>query len=102
MDKFQVPQFIETETTLVGPLTLKQFLFVGGGVALIAMEYIFLSGVFFAIFALLTAGFFGALAFAKVDGQPMLNYLAYGLGYALGAKKYIYKTDQAETTISNK
>ncbi len=91
MPKFQVPQFIETETKLIGPLTLRQFLFVAGGVALTAMAYIVFNGIIFGIAAVLILGFFGALAFAKVDGQPMLNYLAYLVAYLLGSKQYIYK-----------
>ncbi len=92
--KFQVPQFIETETKLIGPLTLRQFMFVAGGVSMTAMAYIFLNGIFFGIAAFLILGFFGALAFVKVDGQPMLNYLAYMLAYTLGSKRYIYDIKQ--------
>lgn len=89
--KFQVPQFLETETKIIGPLTLKQFLFVAGGVSVTALAYILLSGIFFAIVALLALSFFGALAFLKIDGQPFLNYLAYMLAYLLGSKRYIYR-----------
>ncbi len=91
MPKFQVPQFIETETKLIGPLTLRQFLFVAGGVSMTAMAYVFLNGIIFAVVAILILAFFGSLAFVKVDGQPMLNYLAYLLAYTLGSKRYIYK-----------
>ncbi|MCC6934493.1 MAG: PrgI family protein [Candidatus Yanofskybacteria bacterium] len=90
--KFQVPQFIETETKLIGPLTLRQFLFVAGGVSMTAMAYIALNGIYFAIAAILILGFFGALAFVRIDGQPFFNYLAYMLAYTLGAKRYIYRT----------
>jgi uncharacterized SAM-binding protein YcdF (DUF218 family) len=96
--KFQVPQFIETETKLIGPLTLKQFLFVAGGVSMLAVAWILFSGIFFGIAALIILGFFGGLAFGRVDGQPMLNYLAYMLAYGLGSKRAVYKiapqTDQ--------
>ena len=99
--KFQVQQFIETETKIIGPLTLKQFLFVAGGVSMTALEYIMLNGILFAVAALLTISFFGALAFLKIDGQPFLNYLAYMLAYALGAKRYIYriKEDTNQFTV---
>ncbi len=96
MPKFQVPQFIETETKLIGPLTLRQFLFVAGGVSMTAMAYVFLNGIFFAVTAVLVLAFFGSLAFVKVDGQPMLNYLAYLLAYALGSKRYIYKINNGK------
>lgn len=89
--KFQVPQFIENESKIIGPLTLKQFLFVAGGVSTTALAWILLNGILFAVVALLVIGFFGALAFVKVDGQPFLNYLAYVLAYTLGSKRYIYQ-----------
>lgn len=94
MPRFQVPQFIETETKLIGPLTLKQFLFVAGGFSMVAMEYILFSGMIFAILALLTLTFFGALAFVRIDGQPFINYLAYLLAYFLGSKQYLFKPKQ--------
>jgi hypothetical protein len=97
--RFQVPQFIETETKLIGPLTLKQFLFVGGGAAMLAMEFIIFSGFWFLIIALPTAVFFGALAFVKIDGQPFINYLAYLLGYLLGSKQYVFRPKTQEPTI---
>jgi hypothetical protein len=98
--KFQVPQFIETETKLIGPLTLKQFMFVAGGVSMVSMEFILLNGVIFLFLALATGAFFGALAFVKVDGQPFINYLAYMLAYTLGAKRYVYKPKE-EKNIYN-
>ncbi len=94
MPRYQVPQFITTETKLIGPLTLKQFLFVAGGVSMAAMEYVLLNGMFFLLAVLPTLAFFGALAFAKVDGQPFLNYLAYMLAYMLGTKRYEYRPPQ--------
>lgn len=92
--KFQVPQFIAEETKLIGPLTLKQFLFIAGGVSMTAVAWILLGGIPFFIVAFLILAFFGALAFGKVDGQPMLNYLAYMLAYALGAKRAVYKVPE--------
>jgi len=92
--KFQVPQFIETETKIIGPLTLKQFLFVAAGVSMTSLAYILLNGIFFAVVAILVIAFFGSLAFVKIDGQPFLNYLAYMLAYTLGSKRYIYRIKQ--------
>lgn len=98
MTRFQVPQFIETETKVIGPFTLKQFLFVAGGGAMLGMEYVILSGVFFLVAALLTVTFFGALAFVRIDGQPFINYLAYLLAYFLGSKQYLFTPKQNQPT----
>jgi len=92
--QFQVPQFIESETKLVGPFTLKQFLFVAGGVAIIYIESSIFSGMINIIIMLLTAAFFGALAFVKIDGHPFLNYLAYLLSYMLSPKKYLFRNEK--------
>lgn len=101
MPKYQVPQFIETETKLIGPLTLKQFLFVAGGISSATMEFIILgTGLWFWVLALPTLAFFAALAWVKIDGQPFLNYLAYMLSYVLGSKRYVYKPKQ-DTTLLN-
>ena len=96
--RFQVPQFIETETKIVGPFTLKQFLFVAGGISMIVVEYMILPGMFFVVLALLTGGFFAALAFLKINDQPFLNYFAYFLAYLFGAKRYQFAPKQ---TISD-
>ena len=37
--KFQVPQFIATETKLIGPFTLKQFLWLASGGMLIFLLF---------------------------------------------------------------
>ena len=98
--RYQVPQFIETETKLIGPLTLKQFLFIAGGVSMFVMEWLFISNrLILLVLALPTLGFFGALAFVKVDGQPLLNYLAYMLSFLLGPKRYEYRQPQGPVNL---
>ena len=97
--RYQVPQFIETETKLIGPLTLKQFMFIAGGVSVFIMEYLFIPNVIIlVVLAIPTLGFFGGLAFFKVDGQPLLNYLAYVVSFFIGPKRYEYRPP-ADTTI---
>lgn len=98
--KYQVPQFIETETKLIGPFTLKQFLFVAGGVSTSAMAYILLNGVWFLLAVVVIMAFFGALAFLKINGVPFINYLAYMLSYSLSSKRYVYRPGMPEDKIN--
>jgi membrane protein implicated in regulation of membrane protease activity len=96
--RFQVPQFIETETKVVGPFTLRQFMFVVGGVSMLILEYMLLGfGLLWLVAAIPTVGLFGALAFVKIGGQPFLNFLAFMLAYAFGAKRYYYRVKQDDT-----
>lgn len=97
--RYQVPQFIETETKLIGPLTLKQFLWVAGGFSMAILEFMFLSGYLRIGAVFLTLAFFGTLAFLKIEGQPAVNFLAYALAYALGSKKYLFRGSQTKGTV---
>lgn len=95
--RFQLPQFIETETKIVGPFTLKQFLWVAGGVVFVMLLFTLTSGIVFFALALPIGGLFLAFAFVKIDDMPLIMYVAYALSFATGTKKYIFKKDEAET-----
>jgi len=92
--RFKVPQFIETEEKVVGPFTLKQFVWVGGGGALIFVVFQFGLGLFwsfFAIIPIMTASL--AMAFYRVDGMPLPTYIMQALGFLLGTKRYYFKKE---------
>lgn len=90
--KYQVPQFIETEDKLFGPLTAKQFLYVAGGVAggfmiwsLIPIKFI---GI---LIAAPVFGFFMALAFYRYNDRPFVTTVESAVKYYLGDKLYIWQ-----------
>lgn len=89
--RYQIPQFIEVEDKIFGPLTIKQFLYVAGsaGFAYIAFAYLpwFLSYLLspaILIFGLL-------LAFYKINNKPFISIVEASVRYWLGAKLYIWK-----------
>jgi hypothetical protein len=89
--RFQVPQFIEIEDKIFGPLTLKQFIYVVGGGAIALLAFTLLPK-FLAI--LISAPFVGlgaALAFYKPNNRPFAYTLEALWGYFLGEKLYIWK-----------
>ena len=76
--QYSVPQFIEIEDKIIGPLTLKQFLILVAG-ALFCFFYWSIFGgpsVFFFILAIPTMGFFAIIAFAKFNGRPLMSNIA--------------------------
>ena len=91
--RFQLPQFIETEVKIVGRFTLKQFLWVAGGSAIIFLLFISFKGYLFIIFALPVLAITGAFAFLKIDGISLIDYLAYFISYLSNPKRYIFKKD---------
>lgn len=68
-EKFVVPQFIDNEDKILGPITVRQFLVLLVATFLIFIEYSILQTVYFIISALITAAIFGTFGFAKINGQ---------------------------------
>ena len=91
--KFQVPQFIETETKLIGPFTLKQFLWLASGGAILFLMYMILPSYAFFVLAIPIGGIAVSLAFVKINETPLVNYIMYGLNYFIGPKQYIFKKE---------
>ena len=66
---FIVPQFIEKESPIIGPLTFRQFIFVGSGIGLSIFLYFLIdSFILFILAALLVNLSAFALAFLKKGG----------------------------------
>jgi len=91
--RFNVPQFIEIEDKIFGPLTFKQFLYVAGGAGLCFLLYNFLP-FFIAILLILPLGGFAlALAFYKVNEKPFINTVESAFRYVLKNKLYVWKKE---------
>lgn len=97
--KFQLPQFIETEIKIIGPFTLKQFLWVAVGAVFLFLDFSVFTGIFAIILAVPIVMVAGAFAFLKIDDMPLINYIANMLSFSLGAKKYVYTNDRARNDI---
>lgn len=89
--RFQVPQFIEIEDKVVGPLTLKQFMYLAGGAGMAFVAYKFLP-LFIAIFVIAAvAGLSLALSFYKINNKPFIDLLESAFSFYTGEKLYIWK-----------
>ncbi|MEK7134063.1 MAG: PrgI family protein [Patescibacteria group bacterium] len=88
--QFQVPQFIEVEDKIFGPLTFKQFVYIGGGLGACYIMWrvlpIYLAGPLVAIIGGLTAG----LAFFQLNGRPFIIGLENGFFFLLRSKLYLW------------
>lgn len=89
--QYQVPQFIEIEDKIFGPLTFKQFLYVGGGAAIGFIMWTMLPKIVAIIIGAPIVGFFMAAAFYKVNGRPFLLFIEGAIKYGLSSKLYIWK-----------
>lgn len=99
--QYHIPQYIDIEDKLFGPLTLKQAVYVAGGAGGIYLvwrivPYIFISApIIFAIAALTWA-----LAFYPKEklGKPFIEILEAGFNYMMHDKLYTWKKTTKEAT----
>jgi len=70
MQQFIVPQFIDVEAKIIGPITARQFVILLGASLLIALFYRLFHFNTFLIIAIITGLIAGVFAFARVNGRP--------------------------------
>jgi hypothetical protein len=99
--QFHIPQYIDIEDKLFGPLTLKQAIYVaggGGGAYLVwrVIPYIALKAPLILAIAVLT----WALAFYPKEklGKPFIEILEAGFHYMMREKLYTWKKTTKEAT----
>ncbi len=93
--RFQVPQFIEVEDKIFGPLTLKQFIYMAGGGGLAFLIYVFVNNLLVSIIPILVVLAISAvLAFYKVNNRPFINVMESAFKYFLGGKLYMWKKEE--------
>jgi hypothetical protein len=106
--RYEVPQFIDVEDKIFGPLTFRQFAYLTGGAGLCYLSYKLIPGIFAFLVIFPLAAFSVALAFIKVNEKPLIDMVQSALGYFLNEKLYLYhketqqkKEDTTVTTVKH-
>jgi len=103
--RFTVPQFIEHEAKIVGPLTFKQFIFVGVAGAICFVLYFSIGQDNFLLFFMLSVIILGGgagLAFLKISGQKLPTVLVNFFRFSIASKFYAWKTKGAQQVTFSK
>lgn len=100
--QFRVPQFIDIEDKLFGPLTFKQFAYLAGGAGFIYIIYKLLPFLVAIIFIIPLATLVILLAFYKINKKPFIYYLQAGIMYLISSKLYIWKQRLVKPGNKNK
>ena len=96
--RYQVPQFIEIEDKIFGPLTLKQFIYLAGGGGLCLLFFTLLP-LYFAVLCMLPVIAFAlALAFYQINGRPFIVAVEHAFGYLVGHKLYLWKQREVKAS----
>ncbi len=101
--RFEVPQFIEIEDKIFGPLTWRQFLYLGGGLGMAVVIFLTLPFILFAIFGIPLALLAGALSFYPVNNRPFSFFLEAIINYMTGDRLYLWRSkEEAVYKITSK
>jgi len=99
--QFQVPQFIEVEDKIFGPLTFRQFVFIAGGLGICYVLWrllpIFVSGPL----VIGTGALAAALAFMQYNGRPFIVAIENGFFYLLRSKLYLWNNERPKTAAQS-
>ena len=92
-EKFVVPQFIDAEDKILGPVTVRQFLICLGATLGLFIGYRLLALAYFIPFAIVVGGLAGAFAFLRVNGQPFHIFFVNFLQTSVRAKVRVWNKD---------
>jgi hypothetical protein len=95
--RFEVPQFIEIEDKIFGPLTWRQFIYVGGGVGAAVAMFLVLPFILFLIFGIPLALIATALAFFPVNNRPFSFFLQAIYDYFRNKRLYLWRQNSGHT-----
>ncbi len=89
--RFEVPQFIDIEDKIFGPLTWRQFLYLGGGVGMAVVLFITTPFIVFVLLGIPLAALAGALSFLPINNRPFSYFLEAMFNYLAGQRLYIWR-----------
>ncbi|OGY53023.1 MAG: hypothetical protein A3A02_02490 [Candidatus Buchananbacteria bacterium RIFCSPLOWO2_01_FULL_39_33] len=75
MEQITVPQFLDVEDRIIGPITVRQFIEILVGGLIIFIFYKLFDFSLFVVAGLLVFGLTVLFAFVKINGQPFHNFL---------------------------
>ncbi len=88
--QFQVPQFIEVEDKIFGPLTFKQFIYITGGAGCAYLLYRVLPIYIAGPLILGAGGLAAALAFLQWNGRPFIIGIENAFYFLVHSKLYLW------------
>jgi len=75
MQQFTVPQFIDVENKIIGPITVRQFMILLASAIIIGISYRIFDFSLFLTIAIVTLALAATFAFVKVNSQPFYLFV---------------------------
>lgn len=75
MQQFTVPQFIDVESKIIGPITTRQFLILLAAAVIVGISYRLFDFSLFLTIAVVVVGIAAVFSFVKVNGRPFHYFI---------------------------
>jgi hypothetical protein len=95
MEQYPIPQFIEQEGKIAFFISFRQFFYLVGAGVVCFMIYFFVPRILFYMLAPVIFIATAILAFATINGVPILNMILGAIGFSLGGKDYTWKKKES-------
>lgn len=92
--QFQVPQFIDTQDKIVGPLTLRQFAYIAAAGAVSAILYFTVAIWLWFFLSIVIIGAAIGMAFVKIEGRPFSDIVLSAFNFYWKPQIYIWKSEE--------
>ncbi len=97
--QFQTPQFIETESKIIGPLTLKQFFYLAVGFGVSFTFFYILNFWLWFLISLVVGVVALGLAFVKIGAQPLPIMVSRAFLYFWQPRLYLWERKSEKKTF---
>lgn len=99
MQRFQVPQFITVEDKVIGPFTIKQFIYIAAGAILVAGIFFTFTGFLALMLSFLVGAIAVSLAFMKINGQSVPAVVKNAFLYFIRPRIFVWKRTKRKDAI---
>ena len=89
--QFKIPQFLERQSLIIGPLAFKQSLYFGVAILILVYIHSIAPTFIFLICAVILMSIAFGLAFVKIEGIPLPEVITQSFGFVLSPKIYLWK-----------
>lgn len=100
--QYRVPQFIEQESKILGPLTIRQALTMGFACAICFITYFQIGEDNLFLFLLISVFVFGiaaGLSFLKIQGYELPDFLGNFMNYTIAPHLYLWKRKKQDVFL---
>lgn len=93
MPQYQIPQFIDIEDKILGPLTIRQFFYFLAAAAIGFVLWNFLTFQYFLIAMVIIGGLSVMFAFVKINGKSFNAFVHNLVSFIFSSQRYLWKKE---------